>query len=298
MSRQVIKDYNDKDDEAVVKSLRKPVHNHVISSSTQTFADEDVSSLNDAPTGSGRPLGDREAGGYKADVKKTLLGNEGPDAAGKIDFSKSPDSLDALVQYHESYKNPDTDEGFAASANKCFRQFNRLFSTKEKPCKVTEAEIAAVLKNYYAANPNPQPKQASVTSAAPARAERVAAAPSAPVEEKVTYTPLPEGKALKVVLGESVAPLIGDKYEICKILNCKAICVVQKLQGTIETNGLFFAACGNTDPATRTIPDEKCPQQAPLSAKEKMAFEMFKIQFGGDELKAKKFLYMTKTLYK
>lgn len=298
MSRQIVSDHNDKEDETVVKSLKKPVHRHVINSSTQSFddADDDMSNLNldEAPT---RVAGDREVS-QKTAPKKTFLGNEGPDDKGKIDFSRSPDSLDALIQYHESYKHPDSDEGFAATANKCVSKFNRVFSTKEKPSKVTEQEILEALLSYYKANPNPAKRESAREAAAPGEAtsrprfER-------PSEPSVSYAKMPANKSLKVHNIDTALPLTGEKFEICKILNCKNICVVQKAQGSIEENNVLYAACGNTlgTPAAAINPDG-CPQEAPMTAKEQMALEMFKVQFNGDELKAKKFLYMTKSLYK
>jgi hypothetical protein len=305
MSREIVQDYNNPEDEAVVKKLSSPKRNTVITGNTSVRdLDDDLASLNGPEeSGSQRVMGDRESGRVAAPEtsgKKTLLGNEGPDSSGKIDFTKSPDSMDALIQYHESYKFTDDEAGFTATAQKCFRQFNRLFSSKTTPCKVTEEEIAAALLSYYKTNPNPEGKLKSMRKSE-AAASQGSPAPSVKTvaQPVVTYVQLNDNKALKINNIDKSLPLTGEKFEICKILNCKNICLVQKQQGAVEANNVFYAACGNTlgEPASSVNP-EGCPQEAPLSAKDKMALEMFKAQFDGDELKAKKFLFVTKTLYK
>lgn len=279
-NRQVIADHNDKEDEVVLKSLKKPVKNHVISSSTKVYDEDDLSDLNVEET-SQRITGEREA---KSLVKRTLIGNEGPDENGKIDFSRNQDCLDALIQYHESYKNFDTEEGYRDTSKKCYRQFNKIFSTKEKPCNVTEDEIFQALLKFY----KPSTKQIK-------KPDNQKAPTPTTQKETVDYTQL-SLKSLKIVEKENSVELFGDKFEICKLLACKSICVMQPASGSVEDNNKFVAGCSNSD--GQKIISETCPQEAKLNPKEKMAFEMFKMQFNGDELKARKLLYMTKMLYK
>lgn len=282
MSREIVRDYNEKDDEKVVKKLGSPIKRSVLTGNTRAVSsDDDFSSLNtEGSEDKGRPSSSRES------QKRTILGNTGPDSQGKMDFSKNPDSVDYILQTHESYGNADTDEGYLDTGEKCYRQFNKLFSTKTVTCKVTAEEISGVLKKFNTSNPSKKitkPTSGTPSKITPERQEVVV--------ETSTYFQIPLNKSLKVL--KDVMPLYGEHFEICKILGCKHICLTQKSSGAINQNNAFFAGCANSE---GSILKPGCPQEEPFGPKEQMVFELFKNQFQGDELKAKKLVYMTKSL--
>ena len=105
---QVIKDTNE--DEVEVKKLGSPVKKTRVGPNTRVddYSEDDVSGLNNIPED--RPSSSREAAVKES--KKTLLGNMGPDKNGKIDWSKNPDCVDSILQYHEMYQFESTPEGF------------------------------------------------------------------------------------------------------------------------------------------------------------------------------------------
>lgn len=293
MTMNIVKDTVSDDEELVVKKLGKPVRTTVIDKSVRIDDDDDVSSLNSG-SGSSRPSGARETQQepQAAAVKKTILGNAGPDQNGKIDWSRNPDCVDFIIQYHESSGNSNDEEGYLKTATKCFRQFNKMFSTKKQSVNLSAEDICQGLLQHYDSGDfvkeDIYPETSNVlTKEEPNPQQQIGSVP------KEEYFPL-NRKSVHLAEGKKVL-LRGNKLEICKILGCKHICVVARTEGRIEDNAFFHAACANSD-GNEIL--EGCPQLQEFSGKEKLAFEMFKQQFQGDELKARKFLLLTRVLYK
>jgi hypothetical protein len=279
-----------RDDEGVVlKKLGKPVRRTVVDKNTRV-SDDDIS-MEVPSEPSERPSSSR---------KRTLLANAGPDENGKIDFEVNPDCLDYLLQYHESYGHSNDAEGVKATAEKVMSGFNKTFKSQ-----MTAQDLIPALESKLVVTPisseelknrkpgqrlrSPQPEKNSAESEPIQR--------DAPKEKQeqvseVPYLPL-KAKSLAVAEGQKVL-LSGEKLEICKILGCKNICVVTRNKGKINQNGLMHAACAASK--DNRIDTGSCPQEAPLSEKEEMAFQMFLAQFG-DELKAKKMLYISKKVF-
>jgi hypothetical protein len=290
MKREITSDQ----DATVLKKLSSPRRHTVVDKNLRVSDDDDVSRLNDAPASS-----EKKGLPPKQDVaekprKATVVGNHGPDKDGKIDWSKNPDSVDAILQYHEQYGHLSDSEGYLQTGQKCFRQFNKLFSAR-----VTPEEIAEGLSQFN--EPSAREEFAQAREAAPAAEEQpqeateqvpVKKAPPAPSKVE-TFFKL-RTKTVPVVTEKKVV-LRGVQFEICKILDCKNICLMQPDKGRADQNGYFHAACANSD--GEKIFAETCPQQKELPEKEQLALELFKAQFNGDELQAKKFLFLTRKIY-
>jgi hypothetical protein len=300
MSMNIVKEKISDEDAVVIKKLNKPVKTTIIDKSLRIDEDEDISSLNTktSSSSSSRPVSSREE---KVAPKKKLLGNSGPNPDGTIDWDKNPDCVDFIIQYHESSGNSNDDEGYLKTGNKCFRQFNKMFSTKAKAVNVSAEDIQKGLVDFYDSESDfKYTKKDAVeederidgltTQEIAEKNTPVAKAPQIQSEE---YYPI-NRKNISIVEDKKVL-LKGNKLEICKILGCKHVCIVARNEGKIEDNGFFHAACSNSENGQIL---EGCPQLQEFSGKEKIAFEMFKQQFQGDELKAKKFLLLTRTLYK
>lgn len=283
-SREITSDQ----DSVVVKKLGSPIKKTVIDKNTRVD-DEDMSRLNDAGPVEKKGLPPREDRQETPAARKvTVVGNHGPDKDGKVDWAKNPDCVDAILQYHEQYDNLDDPEGYLATGERCFRQFNKLFSAR-----VTAQDIADGLAAHN--SPSDKPESVGEPSAPSEQAAVVAqpkAAPKEPDKSESFYKI--RSKSLPVVTENKVA-LRGTQFEICKILNCKNICLMQPSKGKPEQNGYFHAACANSDGTT--INPIGCPQLEELPEKEQLAFELFKQQFNGNELQAKKFLFLTRKIY-
>lgn len=276
-----------RDDEGVVlKKLGKPVRRTVVDKNTRV-SDDDINMEVPVETQS-RPSSAK---------KRTLLANAGPDENGKIDFEVNPDCLDFLLQYHESYGNSNDAEGIKATVTKVLPSFNKTFKssmTAEELAPVLESKLvvssisAEELKNR---KPGQRLRQTQ-NSAESEPEQREASKPNSEPVDEVPYLPL---KVKSLVVADSPKVLLsGEKLEICKILGCKNICVVTRGRGKINQNGLMHAACAVSK--DNQIEKSSCPQEAPLSEKEEMAFQMFLAQFG-DELKAKKMLHISKKVF-
>ena len=261
--------------EVEVKKLGSPIRRTVVTPNTRVDDDGeiDAASLNKQPEKE-RPK------------KKTLMGNVGPDSQGKIDWERNPDCKDSILQYHESYQFENTSAGYLQTAEKCYRQFNKLFNSK-----VTPQEIASALELVYLPNdkgPKFMGKKAQVVQGHSDALEMPA--PKQPEKEEM-YFPV-QAKSLEIMTGKVVVD--GTKFEICKILNCPNICLMQRKKGPKEGNKVFVAACRNSKDGK--IIEEGCPQEEQLGPKEQFVFQMFVQQFNGDELQAKKFLHLSKTM--
>jgi len=302
MPKEIISDQSGE----IVKKLSKPVKTTVLDGRTRIpDEDDDVSSLNAGTGGSEKKGLDkaREAEVPKRNSNKMLVGNEGMDANGKIDWSKNPDCLDYIFQQHEGLGNPNTTKGFFSTATKCVRAFNKMFGKKGNDgkfvdAKVTAEEIAEQLHANVDKLGSDQSDGIDVdTSEGKEDAAREAvndAVKKTLAPKKVEfYYPL-ERTALE--FKENKYPLNGTKFEICKILNCPNICMMKRKDGDINQNGWFHAGCGASEGGS--INKDLCPQEKSLSEKEAIAFQMLLSQFNGDELAAKKFLYLSRTLYK
>jgi hypothetical protein len=282
----IVKEKISDEDAVVIKKLNKPVKTTIIDRTLRIDDDEDVSSLNNknSSSSSTRPMSSRE----EKSPKKQMLGNAGPNPDGTIDWEKNPDCVDFVIQYHESSGNSNDEEGYLKTGNKCFRQFNKVFSTKARIVNVSPEYIQQGLISFYDPDSESVKKQDSVKE-------------NKHIFEEIQVDNKPELEEFYPLNKKSIAVedkkvlLKGNKLEICKILGCKHICIVTRNEGKIEENGFFHAACSNSDNGQIL---ENCPQLQEFSGKEKIAFEMFKQQFQGDGLKAKKFLLLTRTLYK
>lgn len=271
MAMDIIRDSND--GEVEIKKLGKPIKRTIVTPNTrvQDDGEEDVSGLNKVP--------ERERPTSSKEVKKpTLLGNEGPDKNGKIDWDRNEDCINTILQYHETYQFDNTAEGFLKTGEKCYRQFNKLFKSE-----VTAQEIADALEKGY----GPATKQGKTS--APARSVSDVKQ-SEPVEKDEIYFPI---QATSLEIAVDKVPLEGTKLEICKILNCPNICVMQRKKGPPKGNKLFLAACKNSQDGKIL---EGCPQEEKLTQKEQFVLQMFIQQFNGDELQAKKFMYLSKVI--
>lgn len=299
MAKEIVSDKEG----VVVKQLSSPRKNTVIDKNFRmTEYDDDVSSLN---AGASEKKGLSRSASVEAapsrSSERTLLGSHGPDAQGKIDWAKNQDSVDYLLQAHESSGNPNTEEGFAVTAAKCVNSFNKLFGKKDasgvhQPARMTASEIITGLQKYYVADSD---GQGDVAEASPAGARSTAAKPvaesaiapmKAPPKEELYY-PLAK-QSLDFSKGKRL--LSGTHFEICKVLNCKQICMVQRTKGSIEQNGLFHAACGASE--KNVIDVAQCPQEQELSEKEQFLFQMFLQQFNGDALQAKKVFFLSRSI--
>lgn len=281
-----------RDDEGVVlKKLGKPVRRTVVDKNTRV-SDDDIS-MESISEPSERPSSAK---------KRTLLANAGPDENGKINFDMNPDCLDYLLQYHESYGHSNDTSGAKATAEKVLSGFNKTFKSS-----MTSQELIPVLESKLVSSQisveevkNRRPGQrlrSESPVSAPDSAEsepeqREASKPKKDDSSDVPYLPL-KVKSLSVAEGQKVL-LSGEKLEICKILGCKNICVVTRSKGKINQNGLMHAACSASK--DNQIEKSSCPQEAPLSEKEELAYQMFLAQFG-DELRAKKMLYISKKVF-
>lgn len=282
-----------KDNEGVVlKKLGKPVRRTVVDKNTRV-SDDDISM--DMPSESVTAARPSSA---ERPRKKTLLANAGPDESGKIDFSVNPDCVDYLLQYHESYGNSSDAEGIAETCNKVVSGFNKTFKSQMTPEDLAPALesrlilISADVSTDEMRNRKPgQRLRKTESQEAPVQEERSFQAKQV-VDPEVPYMSL-HAKSLGVVEGQKVL-LSGEKFEICKILHCKNICAVTRSKGKISQNGLMHAACSVSEKGQ--INKNHCPQETPLSEKEALAYQMFLQQFG-DELKAKKMLFISREVF-
>ena len=281
-----------RDDEGVVlKKLGKPVRRTVVDKNTRV-SDDDISMESISET-SERPSSSK---------KRTLLANAGPDENGKINFDMNPDCMDYLLQYHESYGHSNESDGIKATASKVVSGFNKTFKSSMTAQDLIPALESKLVSSQISLEDvkNRKPGQrlrSDQTQTAPDSAEsepeqRYASKPKRDDSSDVPYLPL-KVKSLSVAEGQKVL-LSGEKLEICKILGCKNICVVTRSKGKINQNGLMHAACAASK--DNQIEKSLCPQEAPLSEKEELAYQMFLAQFG-DELRAKKMLYISKKVF-
>lgn len=265
------------DNEVEIKKLSKPIKRTVITSATRINFEEDLALLNEEETTTKKGIPKRTSFTKKA--AKTLIGNLGPDKNGKIDWKMNPDCVDYILQYHESYNHENTPEGFLKTGERCYRQFDKLFKAK-----VTKEEIALTLEQKYGTDITAIQGEPNLESKLDPEIEK----PKAPEP----YYPL----TLKTLsLEKDKTVLEGMKFEICKILKCKNICLIQKTRGKEENNKLFYASC-KVSTAKGGIDSEQCPQEKEMSAKEEFVYQMFLQQFNGNELQAKKFVYLSKML--
>lgn len=265
-----------------LKTLGKPKRSTVVDASSRVVDDDDVSSLNAGLDGGGkeRPPSSREIAA-QSQAKRTVLGNHGPNKDGTVDWDRNPDCVDYILQKHESSGSGDTPEGYLATAQKCTNQFNKLFKSR-----VTADQIAEALSKF---NTPGRPRAEAPKQAA---ASAVSAKPAEPIEN---FYPL-SADELPVDARSNVVQLNGTKFEICKILGCKNISIAPVTRGVASESGTFHAVCQATN-ADGQIEATCCPQETPLTPKEQFAYEMYLNQFNGDQLKAKKFLYMSRALY-
>lgn len=276
-----------RDNEGVVlKKLGKPVRRTVVDKNTRV-SDDDISM--DVPS---EPIISTSVPTDKK--KRTLLANAGPDEDGKIDFTINPDCVDYLLQYHESYGHSSDAAGIALTCEKVVSGFNKTFKSRMSPSelapalesRVTQTVSTEEMKNRRPGQRlrSPEPSKESVKGQPPEVLETV--------EPEVPYVQW-KTKIVNVYNGQKVL-LSGEKFEICKILNCKHICVLTRNSGKIKQNGLMHAACGVSE--NGKIKKSACPQEEALTEKEQMAYQMFLQQFG-DELKAKKMLFISKEVF-
>lgn len=303
MAKEIVSDK----DGVVVKKLASPKKTTVLDGNFRmSNFDDDVSSLNAGISGEGG--GGSEKKGLEkairaeaASRKKTLVGNEGPDANGKIDWSKSQDCVDYICQAHEGSGNSNDEEGFTATAERCVNSFNKLFGRKDetgvhRPAQMTAEEIAEALKTHYVVDEAPakkpaRPARAAAKAEAEPEEEQPEPAPKKAPPKEELYYPITKG-ALEFGKGKKL--LSGTHFEICKVLNCKHICMAQRKSGPIEHNGLLHAACANSE--NNVIDKKNCPQEQELSEKELFLFQMFLQQFNGDALQAKKLFFLSRAI--
>jgi len=273
-----------RDNEGVVlKKLGKPVRRTIVDKNTRVSDDFDLTTPEEEST---RPVG-----------KRTLIANEGPSSDGKIDFKVNPDCFDYLLQYHESYKHPNDAEGYKATSEKVCNSFNKIFKSQMTPPELA-SELnsrlgvsvggttpptvlgAEAIKNRQVGQrlkPQEEPRQEQQKSES---------------SDDILFTPL-KVERLSTVSGGKVL-LSGERYEICKILNCPHICVVSRNKGKLTQNGLMHAACSNSEQGE--IDKKTCPQEAPRNDKEELAYQLF-FQTFGDEMKARKMLFISKEVF-
>jgi hypothetical protein len=211
--------------------------------------------------------------------------------------------MDYLLQYHESYKHNNDAEGVKATSEKVCASFNKIFKSSMTPAELESALTPRVLnlesfKNRAVGQrfkPEPRVEKAQETVVSESKPD---------LESDAVYVPLKLdhlahvnrlGAIPKSESGLNGKVLLsGEKYEICKILNCQNICVVSRHKGKLNQNGLMHAACSASE--NGTIDRKSCPQEAPLSPKEELAYQLF-LQQCGDELKAKKMFFISKEFF-
>ena len=137
---------------------------------------------------------------------------------------------------------------------------------------------------------DPKPKKA-LEKPAPRQEEAAPAPVPAPPPPETDYFPV-QAKSLDIKT-EKVG-LSGTKFELCKILNCPNICLMQRKKGPPNGNAFFVAACGNSKEG---VIGAGCPQDAELNENEQLVLQMFVQQFNGDVLQAKKFLFLSRRIH-
>jgi hypothetical protein len=283
-----------RDNEGVVlKKLGKPVRRTVVDKNTRV-SDDDINM--EIPS---EPVKTSEKPSAK---KRTLLANAGPDENGKIDFELNPDCVDYLLQYHESYGHSADAAGIASTCDKVVSGFNKTFKSRMTAVELSPAlesrliVLSSSTESDMSAEEMKNRKPGQRLRRQELSEEREPSIqspqPNKVAELDVAYMSL-KTKSLSVFDGQKVL-LSGEKFEICKILNCKNICAVTRSKGKISQNGLMHAACSISEQGQ--INKSLCPQEAALSEKEEMAYQMFLQQFG-DELKAKKMLFISKKVF-
>lgn len=275
----------------VLKKLGKPVRRTVVDKNTRVSDDFDLDIPDESP--SSRPPS-----------KRTLIANAGPNSDGKIDFSVNPDCMDFLLQYHESYKHKNDAEGVKSTCEKVCASFNKTFKSSMTPPELESALSSRVLNLEAFKKRSVGQRFKPEQPVEKAQETAVSESKHDPESSDIIYAPLKLDRLVHVnrigAIPKSESSLngkvllSGEKYEICKILNCQNICVVSRHKGKLSQNGLMHAACSASE--NGTIESKACPQEAPLSPKEELAYQLF-IQQCGDEMKAKKMFFISKEFF-
>jgi len=185
-----------------------------------------------------------------------------------------------FLQKHEEYNYGNDVDGARSTAERCWRQFKKMFPNETKDLnKLRDALIRALSKEGMwgkEVSPSPGPKTVNTKTGSQKLPER-------------TLIPFPF-TTVQIGRGDNVREVVsGEEYEMCKTLRCEYVGAKPiEGKGRLNTSNLFTAVCMCQD-----FPDS-CPQRASFTGQEEIQFELFK-EIVGEE-KARVLVLRTRLL--